>query len=42
MTYDQWKTSNPFDEVKENECLHCGTPCDGTYCSKSCKKADVH
>ncbi|MGV6830310.1 MAG: hypothetical protein ACWA5P_01950 [bacterium] len=39
--YDNWKTKNPFDDEYENECFFCGTPCNGTYCSEACKKADV-
>lgn len=34
--YDNWKLDTP--ENPENECDFCGEPCDGTYCSKVCKK----
>ena len=40
MTYDDWKTANPYDEEKDNECSFCGTPTDNKYyCSKDCEKA---
>lgn len=38
MNYDQWKLETP--EEPENECSYCGVPCEKTYCSKDCKKAD--
>ena len=37
MEYDDWKLDTPPSE--EDECDFCGTPCDGEYCSKECKKA---
>ena len=41
MTYDDWKTQSPYDNEEENECLFCGVPCDGMYCSDDHKKADI-
>lgn len=39
--YDSWKTATPYENEKDNECLYCGNPCDGMYCSKGCKRADL-
>jgi hypothetical protein len=43
----RYKTMNYFDEIdpigedkEEQECTHCGNPCAGTYCSKSCYNYD--
>lgn len=41
MTLDQWKTANPYDNEKENECGFCGVPCIGSFCSEDCEKADI-
>ena len=32
---------DPLGEEKANECLYCGIPCDGMYCSDECKKCDL-
>ncbi len=37
MGYDEWKLESPPEE--EKECLFCGDPCEGDFCSKECKKA---
>lgn len=29
-------------EYSEDNCLFCDKPCNGTYCSKDCKKADIN
>ena len=31
----------PWNIEKENECNFCGNPCEKTYCSKDCKRADL-
>lgn len=38
MTYDQWKTANPYDEELEDRCDFCNEPCNGAFCSDSCRK----
>jgi len=40
MTYDDWKLDTPDDE-EENECWHCGAPCNGAYCSNACREYDT-
>ena len=32
---------DPIGEEKQNECLYCGIPCNGMYCSDECKKSDL-
>lgn len=31
----------PWNNEKESECLYCGNPCEGMYCSNEHKKADL-
>jgi len=38
MNIDQYKTDNPFNDEKENECINCGEPSDKDICSKECNK----
>lgn len=41
MTYDQWKTSPPEEEL-EHKCPECGKPVDKkVYCSTDCFKASL-
>jgi len=42
MNYDDWKLSNPYDDEKDNECSFCGVPCDGHFCSKECRIAEMN
>jgi hypothetical protein len=37
--YDDWKTD--FPEEEENECDYCGSPCDGEFCDRDCKRAYI-
>ena len=37
MYYDE---IDPIGEEKENQCLYCGKPTNGDYCSEKHKKAD--
>lgn len=39
MTYDDWKLDTPDDD--DNECWHCGAPCNGAYCSNACREYDT-
>ena len=38
MCANHWREETPPDDL-EDECIFCGEPCDGLYCSKECKKA---
>jgi hypothetical protein len=38
MYYDK---IDPIGEGEQGECLHCGNPTDGTYCSDNCKNYDT-
>ena len=40
MTYNEWKTANPFAEELVHECHFCGEKSDQFYCSKGCELAD--
>jgi hypothetical protein len=40
MNLDDWKQQTPDEGDYENECHHCGVPCNGTYCSIECKRYD--
>ncbi|AFM54818.1 hypothetical protein B620_gp40 [Croceibacter phage P2559S] len=42
MNYDDWKTANPYDDEKENECDYCGEPCNGSFCDSNCRKGYIH
>lgn len=35
----EYQKTTPEDDL-ENDCYFCGTPCENTYCSTYCKKAD--
>ncbi len=41
MFYDNWKQQTPDENDYENTCCHCDNPCNGTYCSESCKRYDL-
>jgi len=30
----------PWNNEYEDECAFCGEPCNGTYCSDDCERAD--
>ena len=41
MNYDNWKQKTPDENDHAKKCGHCDVPCNGTYCSNDCKKADL-
>ena len=39
MNYDKWKTQTPPDP-EDNKCYYCGEPCEDSFCSRECERAD--
>jgi len=37
----EYRQTTPDDEI-ENECSFCKNPCEDTYCSTECKKAELN